>query len=206
MTIWWFYLVVAFIIAAGAGFIWLTVQISKSTKNQPRFLGSDIDSTKEAVEHIFNDEFREELKNRGRLHFQKIINDSADFLQQDLRLTSSQLNEFMKKELTSKVDEELTKYEQSINDARDLAIDSIKKTSLALDEQRQVLGDEVRKAVADEKTRIIDNFINQLTDIVSHYITTAIGGEIDLNDQLEYILANLETNKKAMIEDIKNVG
>ena len=110
----------------------------------------------------------------------------------------------MKKELTSKVDEELTKYEQSINDARNLAIDSIKKTSLALDEQRQVLGDEVKKAVADEKTRIINNFINQLTDIVSHYITSAIGNEIDLNDQLEYILANLETNKQAMIEDIKN--
>jgi hypothetical protein len=206
MTIWWFYLVLAFIIAAGSGFIWITIQLSKKTLGQPKLFGSDLDSTtKEVVEHIFNDQFREELKNRGRLQFEKIINDSAEFLQQDLRLTSSQLNEYMKNELTSKVHEELTKYEQSINDARDLAIDSIKKTSLALDEQRQILGAEVQKDVAEEKVRIINNFINQLSDIVSHYITSAIGSEIDLNDQLDYILANLETNKQAMIEDIKNV-
>ncbi|HET6924572.1 MAG TPA: hypothetical protein VFH39_01965, partial [Candidatus Saccharimonadales bacterium] len=43
------------------------------------------------VEHIFNDEFREELRNRGRLHFEKIIGENAMFLQQDLRLTTSQL-------------------------------------------------------------------------------------------------------------------
>ena len=37
------------------------------------------------AEHIFDDQFREELRNRGRLHFEKIIGENAMFLQQDLR-------------------------------------------------------------------------------------------------------------------------
>jgi hypothetical protein len=57
-------------------------------------------AAEEDVEHIFNDTFREELRNRGRLHFEKIISENAMFLQQDLRLTTSQLNEYMKEEIT----------------------------------------------------------------------------------------------------------
>jgi hypothetical protein len=33
-------------------------------------------------------------------------------------------------------------------------------------------------------------------------VLAAIGDQIDLNDQLEYILNNIETNKEAIIRDI----
>jgi hypothetical protein len=39
---------------------------------------------------------------------------------------------------------------------------------------------------------------------VNHYIMVAIGDQIDLNDQLEYIIGDLEANKKAIVEDIKH--
>lgn len=206
MTIWWFYLIVACILLAGFGFIWIVVALSRSNGGRPFGQKSIDEATVNEIDRIFTNEFREELKNRGRLHFEKIINESAEFLQQDLRLTSSQLNDFMKNELTTKVHDELTKYEQSINDARDMAIDSIKKTSLALEEQRKVLGEQVQKEIESEKERIISGFEKQLTDIVSHYIVSAIGNEIDLNDQLEFILANFESSKEAIMEDIKNAG
>src|SRR5690349_2286391 len=57
-------------------------------------------SAHDSVEHIFDDEFREELKNRGRLHFEKVIGENAMFLQQDLRQTTSQLNDYMRAEIT----------------------------------------------------------------------------------------------------------
>jgi hypothetical protein len=38
--------------------------------------------------------------------------------------------------------------------------------------------------------------------VVNHYVLAAIGEQIDLSDQLEYILNDLETNKQAIIEDI----
>lgn len=208
MTIWWFYLVVAVIVVGGIAFIWLTLKLNKlsNKSGQPEDMLEDHTLAAEKdVEHIFNDDFREELRNRGRLHFEKIINDSAEFLQQDLRLTSSQLNEFMKSELSAKVREELNKYEQSINDARDLAIESLQRTTLAIEEQRKLLREQVQKEIENDKLIIVDNFEQQMTDIISHYVVDAIGKEVSLEDQLEFILADLETNKKAMIEDIKNV-
>ena len=43
-----------------------------------------------------------------------------------------------------------------------------------------------------------------MADIVNHYILAAIGNEIDLTDQLDYIFQYLEENKAAIIEDIRS--
>jgi hypothetical protein len=206
MTIWWLVLILAAIGSAGLAFIWLAVRLNG---------GGDIQSGKTAdesldeaaendVKRIFSDDFREELRNRGRLHFEKIIGENAMFLQQDLRLTTSQLNEYMKTEITRTLKEEFDKYEQSIMDAKQLAIDAIQKTNAAIDEQRQILNQQLQKEVGEEKQRILANFDKNMADIVNHYVMAAIGDQIDLNDQLEYILSNLEANKAAIIEDIRS--
>lgn len=154
------------------------------------------------VEHIFNEEFREELRNRGRLHFEKIIGENAMFLQQDLRLTTSELNEFMKKEITSKLSNEFERYQQSIDDAKDMAVESISKTQAAIEQQRQMMGQQLAKEIADEKARILKHFHENMGDIVNHYVLAAVGSQIDLNDQIEFILSELEANKKDIIRDI----
>ena len=126
------------------------------------------------------------------------------FLQQDLRLTTSQLNEYMKTEVSKSLKDEFAKYEQSISDAKQLAIDSIQKTNQAIDEQRKTLGQKVEEELSASKKVMIDHFQNNMTDIINHYVIEAIGDQIDLNDQLEYIIADLEANKKAIVEDILN--
>lgn len=203
MTIWWLILILAMIGSIGVGFIWLAVHVggSGNGKDGPNSIEEAAD---EDVEHIFNTEFREELRNRGRLHFEKIIGENAMFLQQDLRLTTSQLNEYMKTEITRKLQEEFDKYEQSIMDAKQLAIESIQKTNTAIDEQRQQLGQQLQQQIESEKQQIIARFEEHMADIVNHYVIAAVGDQIDLTDQLEYILSDLEANKKAIIEDIKN--
>ncbi|MBC7546665.1 hypothetical protein H7171_02865 [Candidatus Saccharibacteria bacterium] len=205
MTIWWLYLILGLLGAVGTAFVWLIIKINGQgvapKKNAP---GTIEEAADQDVEHIFNEEFREELRNRGRLHFEKIIGENAMFLQQDLRLTTSQLNEYMKTEITSKLKEEFAKYEESIMDAKQLAIESIQKTNAAIDEQRAILGDQVKGEILAEKQQLVARFEENMTDIVNHYVLAAIGNQIDLNDQLEYILADLEANKKAMIEDISS--
>lgn len=207
MTIWWLALILAFLGAAGLAFVWLAVRIGKvqGGNSAKRSLSSSAaEAAKEDVEHIFNDEFREELRNRGRLHFEKIIGENAMFLQQDLRLTTSQLNEYMKTEITKTLKEEFDKYEQSIMDAKQLAIDAIEKTNAAVDEQRKQLGEELQKEVREQKIHLIKHFEENMADVINHYVLSAIGNQIDLTDQLEYILAELETNKEAIVEDISN--
>lgn len=159
---------------------------------------------KEDVEHIFNDEFREELRNRGRLHFEKIIGENAMFLQQDLRLTTSQLNEFMKTEITKVLKEEFSKYEESINDAKQLAIDSIQKTQSTIEQQRELLTQQLNEQLTAEKSRNLSRFEAHMADIVNHYVLEAVGEQIDLSEQLDFILNQMERNKEAIIKDIRD--
>lgn len=156
------------------------------------------------VDEIFNDDFREELRNRGRLHFEKIIGENAMFLQQDLRLTTSQLNEYMKTEITRKLKEEFTKYEESIMDAKQLAVDSIEKTNTVIDEQRQLLGKQLQDQIAAEKEHLMSRFEADMARVVNHYVLAAIGNQIDMSDQMGYIMSELEANKKEIMKDIAN--
>jgi hypothetical protein len=207
MTIWWLVLILAVLGAAGIAFIWLATRIAASAgggTGPTSHEGALEDAVNDDVEHIFNDEFREELRNRGRLHFEKIIGENAMFLQQDLRLTTSQLNEYMKAEITVKLQDEFAKYEESIMDAKKLAVESIQKTNAAIDEQRALLGEQVQKEIVAGKKQLVERFEQNMTDIINHYVLAAIGDQIDLSDQLEYILADLETNKVAIMEDINS--
>jgi hypothetical protein len=192
------------IVAATMAFIWLALRVSNGASSGRDPNASHLDQAEKDVEHIFNDEFREELRNRGRLHFEKIIGENAMFLQQDLRLTTSQLNDFMKTEITKKLQDEFSKYEESITDAKQMAIESITKTQEAIEEQRQMMGQQLLQEIENEKSRMVKRFEENLGDIVNHYVLAAIGNQIDLNDQLDYIIADIEANKEVIIQDLSD--
>src|SRR5437868_1308417 len=153
-------LVVGSLLAAAAAFVWLAVRLggggspgkAKNAQNQL------LDNAEKDVEHIFNDEFREELRNRGRLHFEKIIGENAMFLQQDLRQTTTQLNDYMRAEITRTLQQEFKKYEQSISDAKQLALDSIDKTITTIEQQRQFLEKQLETQSQDQKSIIVQSF------------------------------------------------
>ncbi|HUC87930.1 MAG TPA: hypothetical protein VMR95_02180 [Candidatus Binatia bacterium] len=198
--------IAGFVIACSA-LVWVAIRQGKLKTTKPakdKSTDAYPAAAEKDVEHIFNDEFREELRNRGRLHFEKIIGENAMFLQQDLRLTTSQLNDYMKQEISHKLQEEFAKYEQSITDAKQLAVESIQKTNQAVDEQRKLLSGQIQQEFKDEKARVVKQFEANMADIINHYVLAAIGDQIDLSDQLEYIIADLESNKTAILEDISN--
>jgi hypothetical protein len=198
-------LILISLLGATASFIWLALRLGSQTPKQVKSSTEVLtDAAEQDVERIFNDEFREELRNRGRLHFEKIIGENAMFLQQDLRLTTSQLNEYMKSEITQKLQEEFAKYEQSITDAKQMALDSITKTQEAIEQQRDLMGQQIIKEIETEKQRLVKRFEDNMADIVNHYVLAAIGDQIDLNDQLEFILSDIEANREAIIQDLKN--
>ena len=203
MTLWGLILVLVGILALGGGFIWLALQISAG-RRPGKSVADTLNGAEEDVEHIFNEEFREELRNRGRLHFEKILGENAMFLQQDLRLTTSQLNEYMKGEISRELKEAFLNYQGAITDAKQLAIESIEKTKVAIDEERKSLVAQLEKEVGEEKERRIKQFEERMSEIINHYVLSAIGNQIDLGDQLEYILSEMESHKAAILEDVRN--
>lgn len=197
--------IIAVIVVATGGYVWFELNRGNHGKKSKKSVAQVYtEAAEQDVERIFNNEFREELRNRGRLHFEKIIGENAMFLQQDLRLTTSQLNEYMKQEITRTLQEEFSKYEESITDAKQLAIESITKTQEVIEHQRQTLSDQLQKQVTGEKENLLKRFDENMANIVNHYVLAAIGNQIDLSDQLEYILADLEANKQAILDDIRS--
>lgn len=198
----WFVFIVASLLSAAGAFVWLAMgQRRGGGKHQ----GDDfVDAANQEVERIFSDEFREELRNRGRLHFEKIISDNAMFLKQDLQLTASDLNKYMQEQIKKVLKEEFAKYEESIDSAKQIAIEAIGKTQTALDEQRQLLQQQVQEEVKKEKARLMATFEENMSQVVNHYLLDAIGNEIDLTDQLDYIYRHFEDNKAAIVEDIRS--
>ncbi|HSX32654.1 MAG TPA: hypothetical protein VLF43_05315 [Candidatus Saccharimonadales bacterium] len=203
MTIWMLALVLVAIWGLGSAIIWLGVKVNSTIKPKKTMAALE-DAAEDDVEHIFNEEFREELRNRGRLHFEKILGENAMFLQQDLRLTTSQLNDYMKEEISRELKSAFANYQSAITDAKQLAVESIEKTKTAIDDERKALVAKLEEEVTEERERRIKQFDARMAQIVNHYVLGAIGNQIDLNDQLEYILTEMEANKKAILEDIKN--
>src|SRR5437868_665809 len=165
-------LVVGSLLAAAAAFVWLAVRLggggspgkAKNAQNQL------LDNAEKDVEHIFDDDFREELRNRGRLHFEKVIGENAMFLQQDLRQTTAQLNDYMRTEITRTLQQEFKKYEQSIADAKQIALGSIEKTITTIDQQRQILETQMQNQSEAERNHIIARFEKGMAGIVNHYV------------------------------------
>lgn len=198
-------LIIGSLLAAASAFVWLALRLEggggKNKKNRQDEITA---AAEEDVDHIFNDDFREELRNRGRLHFEKIIGENATFLQQDLRQTTTQLNEYMRSEITKKLQEEFKKYEQSIADAKQIALQSIQKTVDTIDQQRAILEQQIQAQSKVQQEKIIARFESEMAGIVNHYVIKAIGNQIDLSDQLDFIIGELEANKAAIVEDIKH--
>lgn len=210
MNTWGLGLVIGSLIATAFAFVWVAIRLGGTNVNEKKTNDNHdgkqlIDQAAvEDVESIFNDEYREELRNKGRLHFEKIIGENAAFLQQDLRLTTSQINEFMKQEITKTLQEEFAKYEQAIEESKQIALESIQKSQASLEEDRQAMRAKFEAEAVSQREEIIKHFELNMGEIVNHYILDAIGSEIDLSVQLPYILEELQTNKEVIMEDIRN--
>lgn len=154
------------------------------------------------VYHIFTKEFHEELRNKARLDFQKVISENAMFLQQDLRLTTSEINDYLKKEISGKLAEEFAAYQQSIKDVQQAAVDSINHTVTAAQEQQGLLMKKMQEDTEAQKAKIMADFEKNMAEIVNQYILSAVGNEIDLKEQLPFILREMEAQKEMMKKDM----
>jgi uncharacterized protein YbjQ (UPF0145 family) len=209
MTIWWLAFILASLAAVFGGFIWIIIILNrlqggvsgKKTVEDLNKAYSDI--AEEDATHLFNKEFREELRNRGRLRFEKIIDENAMFLKQDLDLTISQLNDYMKKEISAKLDGEFADYTKAMQEAQELALGSLHKTAQEIESQRLALSEAMQKYVAERESALLKVYEDNMAKIVEHYVLLALGDQFDLKAQLPYIIHQMEQNKASIMEDMR---
>lgn len=194
MELWQLLLIIGTLLATLIAFVWVALKVGSMGKveNQPRNTAGE--AVNEAVNQAFTDDFREELRQRARQQFEKIMHENAVFLQQDVRMSAAQLDEFMKKQIFATLQQELTKHHESVTQTRQMLSDSVAKSQVDLQTQLKT-----------EKERRIEMLDQQLTDIIKKYVTSAVGDVITTDQQIALVVDNLNAHKNEIIEDIRNV-
>jgi len=213
MTIWWLAFILGALAAVFFGFVWVIVTLNrvggggggsgKGGKTKQDLDKAYSDMAEEDAAHLFNKEFREELRNRGRLRFEKIIDENAMFLKQDLDMTISQLNEYMKQQITDKLDAEFTEYARAMKEAQELALTTLQKTAADIETQRANMAATLQQDAAAREAKIMKAYEENMAKIIEHYVVQALGDQFDLKAQLPYIVAQVEANKQNIAEDMR---
>jgi uncharacterized protein YbjQ (UPF0145 family) len=207
----WLIFILAALLCVFGSFVYLALQLhnlgggggKKSKKSIGDLNKAYSDIAEEDVDHLFNKEFREELRNRGRIRFEQIINENAMFLKQDLDMTIAQLNSYMKSEISKNLNDEFAAYAKGMHEAQELALSSLQKTASEVEAQRVTLAEALKKDVEMREVALLKIYEDNMAKIVEHYVLLALSDEFDLKAQLPFILKQLEANKQDIIEDMR---
>lgn len=139
----------------------------KHTANKPL--------TEEALDAIglmFDDQFRDELRNHGRAYFERIIDENATLFKQDLDATVAHINTELRQHMTRQLDQQFTEisrvngelrehimrqlderfieYNETMKKAQDAAVQSLEKRAESLEEQYAKFNSLLEKSLAHQ--------------------------------------------------------
>ncbi len=141
------------------------------------------------IEHFLDDTFRDELREHGRLYFERVIGENAALFKQDLDATVAHINTELKQHMarqldhrfteiakannqlkdhiSKELDERLVEYDKTIKDAQQLALESLNQSAQALHDQHQELARSIQKSVADQETKLTAVFEKNAAQVSS---------------------------------------
>lgn len=128
---------------------------------------------------------------------------------QSLEAQHAKLSEALEKNLTDRdamigksFDESMARVAE-IKEAQERAVQSLNHSIQALDEQHRQLSAAMQKNIANQEAVMINVFEENMAQVVEHYLLGALGDQYDLKAQLPSIIQQMETNKQAMVDDLK---
>lgn len=175
-------------------FIWVALRIGPKHRQAGH---------QQSANEPFDDEFRTKLRERGVLRFERTLDQHAAFLQQDLHKISDEVAEHIKEQAANILSEEFTDQKQSVAAAQQHLSETFARVDQAVEVYGKTLSDELHKELIAEKQRRLDRFTENMSDVITHHIQESLGNLLPVDEQVAFIIKNLEENKTAIVEDIK---
>jgi len=169
---------------------------------------SSIEEAVERAEHIFDESFRNELRNHGRMYFEKVINESAGLFKQDLDATIIQVYTELKQHITTQLDERFDSYGKTMKEAQDAALDIIKHNAKTLEAQQDLLSKAIQKSIADQdealkaaskETEARVTVIKQAQDLALRSLNSNVQALQEQQQQLSTMLQKTVMTQEEMI-------
>ena len=160
-------------------------------------------------------EIKERLIKSSEAHFQTILNNSAEALQHDLKVTTAQLNKQLEKLGTDIAVHEMKRYHENLEQLRQQTESSISDAQLEitkhqaeikakLSERQTELEAKLNEEILAEKKIRLQQIDTKLADAVSSFIVETLQHNVDLGAQGEYLTTMLEEHKAELIKEINN--
>jgi len=140
-------------------------------KQQPQGK-APIDETSDGVQRFFDGYFAE-LKSRGRVHFEKSIEDNQVEFKKDLDATIAKANTELKAHVAQHLDNQIDENSKVLKEAQDAAFASLTQSAKALQEQHQQLSQVLQKNVTDQQAMLSGAFEENKAQIVAMKETQA---------------------------------
>jgi hypothetical protein len=91
----------------------------------------------------------------------------------------------------------------AMQNAQGTAVQSLNDSAQALQAQHEQLSAMLQQTIADQQAMMVDTFQDNMARVIEHYLLGAMGDQFDLKAQLPSIIKQMETNKQAMMDDMK---
>ena len=216
-------LAVALVIVAGATTLFGFFSTRKAINEHTKLLKSQAELINEAKRKVQSDMHR-----KASERFEKAVEENAEYLKKDIRHTGEVMNAYVRTEFDGALHNELATFRKSAEEIGKVSGDALHQLqgSIAqeqaevlatfkqeqatiledLKKQHHDLASKVDEMVSAEAQRRITQFESEMARIVSSYVNQALASRIDIDAQLAYVLDELEQNKQALVEDMKNVA
>lgn len=160
---------------------------------------------------------REHLLETTKAHFQKIIDHSANELENDLKVTVNQLNTKLEKMATEIVNDEMKRYRMDLDQLRKQTEANISGAQTEInqhqsdlkdkiDQRRKELEAKLEEEIATEKQTLTSHLDTKLADAVASFLGETLGHNVDLGSQNTYLVSMLEEHKAELIKEISDEG
>ncbi len=190
LLITWILSVISIVLA----FIWVALRIGPKNRNN---------SGNHNKDDVINEELRQKLRERGVARFEHTLDQNAAFLQQDLHKISEDIADFIKDRAAEILKDEFTDQKKVLVAAQQHMAESFSGVDKAILDYQKTMADKFNQELAAEKHRRLEKFQNNMAEIITNHVQTTLATNMDVGEQINFILKNMENNKTAIIEDIK---
>ena len=144
------------------------------------------DDMRVAEEHFFDEYFREELRNRGRWYFERVINENGQLFKEDLDETVTGINQSLKEHITKRLEDaivqintdlkehtvkelerRMSEYTKSMMEAQDTALAVITENAKSLALQHSQLRTTLEQNATDQQDLLHRSFEENKAQIIA---------------------------------------
>lgn len=182
------------------------------------------------VQHFFDENFREELRNHGRWYFEKVINENGALFKQDLDATITHLSEELKsnatkqlndalveldaelkEHVTKQIDEKFAEHSKTMEDAQGVALQAMANSAQALQDQYAQLTTQLQQNIAEQESMLVQSFetskaqitqMNESQSAALQWLATSVKALQDQHQQLTAQLQQGVDEQKAMLVSV----